>query len=65
MNNEVVKKQLGAQSNPRVQLAFERTFLAYERTRIAWVGTALALISFGSHKWSFSTCGRNKVKQAR
>jgi uncharacterized membrane protein YidH (DUF202 family) len=47
MNNEVVKKQLGAQSNARVQLAFERTFLAYERTRIAWVGTALALISFG------------------
>jgi putative membrane protein len=47
MNNEVVNKQLVAQSDPRVQLAFERTFLAYERTRIAWVRTALALISFG------------------
>jgi putative membrane protein len=47
MNNEVVNKQLAAQSDPRVQLAFERTFLAYERTRIAWVRTALALISFG------------------
>jgi putative membrane protein len=33
--------------DPRVSLAFERTFLAYERTRIAWVRTALALISFG------------------
>ena len=47
MNNEAVDKQLAAQSDPRVQLAFERTFLAYERTRIAWVRTALALISFG------------------
>jgi putative membrane protein len=44
---ERVNKQLAAQSDPRVQLAFERTFLAYERTRIAWVRTALALISFG------------------
>jgi putative membrane protein len=33
--------------DPRVPLAFERTFLAYERTLIAWVRTALALISFG------------------
>ena len=47
MNNEFVNKQLAAQSDPRVQLAFERTFLAYERTRIAWIRTALALISFG------------------
>jgi inner membrane protein YidH len=47
MNNEVVNKQLAAESDPRVQLAYERTFLAYERTRIAWVRTALALISFG------------------
>jgi inner membrane protein YidH len=47
MNNEAVDKQLAAGSDPRVQLAFERTFLAYERTRIAWVRTALALISFG------------------
>jgi putative membrane protein len=47
MSNEAIHKQLPAQSDPRVQLAFERTFLAYERTRIAWVRTALALISFG------------------
>lgn len=47
MNNEPMDKQLAAQSDPRVQLAYERTFLAYERTRIAWVRTALALISFG------------------
>ena len=36
-----------AGQDPRVPLAYERTFLAYERTRIAWVRTALALISFG------------------
>jgi putative membrane protein len=47
MNDETTQKQSAAQSDPRVQLAFERTFLAYERTRIAWVRTALALISFG------------------
>jgi inner membrane protein YidH len=47
MNDEAIQKQPAAQSDPRVQLAFERTFLAYERTRIAWVRTALALISFG------------------
>jgi putative membrane protein len=47
MNNEAIEKPSTGQSDPRVQLAFERTFLAYERTRIAWVRTALALISFG------------------
>src|SRR4029450_4419862 len=47
MNNEAIDKRSATQSDPRVQLAFERTFLAYERTRIAWVRTALALISFG------------------
>ena len=47
MNDEATAKQSAAQDDPRVQLAFERTFLAYERTRIAWVRTALALISFG------------------
>jgi putative membrane protein len=47
MNNEAIDKRSVTQSDPRVQLAFERTFLAYERTRIAWVRTALALISFG------------------
>jgi inner membrane protein YidH len=47
MSNEAIDKEPAAQSDPRVQLAFERTFLAYERTRIAWVRTALALISFG------------------
>ena len=40
-------KEFAAEHDPRVQLAYERTFLAYERTRIAWVRTALALISFG------------------
>ena len=47
MNNEGAHKPPATQPDPRVQLAFERTFLAYERTRIAWVRTALALISFG------------------
>jgi putative membrane protein len=47
MENEAIHKPPAAQPDPRVQLAFERTFLAYERTRVAWVRTALALISFG------------------
>ena len=47
MSNEGMCEQPVAGSDPRVQLAYERTFLAYERTRIAWVRTALALISFG------------------
>src|SRR5262245_59146707 len=47
MKEEGIDKDPAAQSDPRVRLAFERTFLAYERTRIAWVRTALALISFG------------------
>jgi putative membrane protein len=47
MDNEGIQRKNATQSDPRVQLAFERTFLAYERTRIAWVRTALALISFG------------------
>ena len=47
MNDEAIHKQRATESDPRVQLAFERTFLAYERTRIAWVRTALALIAFG------------------
>jgi putative membrane protein len=47
MKNEDTRKPASTEPDPRVQLAFERTFLAYERTRIAWVRTALALISFG------------------
>ena len=47
MDNEAIHKLAATQSDPRVHLAFERTFLAYERTRIAWVRTALSLISFG------------------
>ena len=47
MHDEAVHKPSATQPDPRVQLAFERTFLAYERTRIAWVRTALSLISFG------------------
>jgi putative membrane protein len=47
MNNEPINTPSATKPDPRVQLAFERTFLAYERTRIAWVRTALALISFG------------------
>jgi putative membrane protein len=47
MNGQAIDKQSATQADPRVQLAYERTFLAYERTRIAWVRTALALISFG------------------
>ena len=47
MDNEAIQQPAPPQTDPRVQLAFERTFLAYERTRIAWVRTALSLISFG------------------
>jgi len=47
MDKEAIHQPSATQSDPRVQLAYERTFLAYERTRIAWVRTALALISFG------------------
>jgi putative membrane protein len=47
MNDQAVDRKPATQADPRVQLAYERTFLAYERTRIAWVRTALALISFG------------------
>ena len=47
MDNEAIQQPAAAQPDPRVQVAFERTFLAYERTRIAWVRTALSLISFG------------------
>ena len=47
MDNEAIQQPTAAQLDPRVQLAFERTFLVYERTQIAWVRTALSLISFG------------------
>ena len=47
MSTEAIHNSPAAPTDPRVQLAFERTFLAYERTRIAWVRTALTLISFG------------------
>ncbi len=47
MDNEATYQLPTTEPDPRVQLAYERTFLAYERTRIAWVRTALALISFG------------------
>ena len=47
MDNKAIQQKAAAQPDPRVQLAFERTFLAYERTQIAWVRTALSLISFG------------------
>src|SRR6476620_3242707 len=47
MDNKASQQPAATQSDPRVQLAFERTFLAYERTQIAWVRTALSLISFG------------------
>jgi putative membrane protein len=33
--------------DPRVRLAYERTYLAIERTQMGWVRTALSLISFG------------------
>ena len=66
MDNEAIQQPAAAQPDPRVQLAFERTFLAYERTRIAWVRTALSLISFGFVIAKFfSTCARSRVKQLR
>ena len=47
MPNEMVDQISVDDSDPRVQLACERTLLAYERTQIAWVRTALTLIAFG------------------
>jgi putative membrane protein len=43
----MTERASGISSDPRILLAYERTFLAYERTQIAWIRTALALISFG------------------
>ncbi|EDY18730.1 protein of unknown function DUF202 [Chthoniobacter flavus Ellin428] len=34
-------------ADPRVRLAYERTYLAFERTQMGWVRTALSFISFG------------------
>ena len=66
MDNEAIQQAAATQRDPRVQLAFERTFLAYERTRIAWVRTALSLISFGFviGKFFQDPC-ENGVKQRR
>jgi putative membrane protein len=36
-----------ANPDPRVRLAYERTYLAFERTQMGWVRTALSFISFG------------------
>jgi len=36
MDNEATYQLPTTEPDPRVQLAYERTFLAYERTRIAW-----------------------------
>jgi putative membrane protein len=36
-----------APPDPRVRLAYERTYLACERTQMGWVRTALSFISFG------------------
>src|SRR5215471_4437599 len=47
MNEKTSDQRPDGSLDPRVPLAYERTFLAYERTRIAWVRTALALITFG------------------
>lgn len=36
-----------APPDPRVRLAYERTYLAFERTQMGWIRTALSFISFG------------------
>jgi len=41
MDNEATYQLPTTEPDPRVQLAYERTFLAYERTRIAWMRTAV------------------------
>jgi len=41
MDNEATYQLPTTEPDPRVQLAYERTFLAYERTRIAWVRKAV------------------------
>lgn len=44
MENE---KQTEQDSDPRVDLAVERTILAHERTQLAWVRTILGVITAG------------------
>jgi len=64
MNDKAINERLAAEPDPRVRLAFERTFLAYERTRIAWVRTALTLISFGFAIAKFFQYLREKQREA-
>lgn len=47
MSENALLNTAAPDADPRVRLAYERTYLAYERTQMGWVRTALAFISFG------------------
>ncbi len=44
---ELIRKQAEAETDPRVDLAVERTELALERTQLAWIRTTLTLLAGG------------------
>lgn len=46
-NVEQVRKEAESETDPRVDLAVERTELALERTQLAWIRTTLALMGSG------------------
>jgi putative membrane protein len=46
-NVEQARKVAEAETDPRVDLAVERTELALERTQLAWIRTTLALLGSG------------------
>ena len=41
---ELLRKEVEADTDPRVDLAVERTELAWERTQLAWIRTTLGLL---------------------
>jgi putative membrane protein len=44
---EMLRKQAEEETDPRVDLAVERTELALERTQLAWIRTSLTLLAGG------------------
>jgi len=47
MNKEPEHKESDSLMDPRIRLAYERTYLGHERTQMGWMRTALSFISFG------------------
>jgi uncharacterized membrane protein YidH (DUF202 family) len=46
-NHERLRKEAEKETDPRVDLAVERTELALERTQLAWIRTTLTLLAGG------------------